>query len=167
MGAHFKALIISKSAARSVFTSTQVAISRKLFQCGYIFNRERAFLQCGSFHASWNCNSCQIYCYIWSRHLAFYLCGSFHVCQECHCLNVLFSFKTCKRLLPCICPVMYIHCTTCLKYLVHIWSMQMASLLCVCSVRFLQLFTPSHLEQVNMASLLCGSFHKCANVPFG
>ena len=80
VGAHFKALIISKSAARSVFTSTQVAISRKLFQCGYIFNRERAFLPCGSFHASWNCNSRQIYCYIWSRHLAFYLCGSFHVC---------------------------------------------------------------------------------------
>ena len=35
-GAHFKALIISKSAARSVFTSTRVAIARKLFQCDSI-----------------------------------------------------------------------------------------------------------------------------------
>jgi len=33
-GVHFKALIISKSAARSIFTSTQVAIEKELFQCG-------------------------------------------------------------------------------------------------------------------------------------
>jgi len=33
VGADFKALIISKSAARSVFTATQIAIARKLFQC--------------------------------------------------------------------------------------------------------------------------------------
>ena len=33
VGAHFKALVISKSATRSVFTSTKVAITRKLFQC--------------------------------------------------------------------------------------------------------------------------------------
>ena len=33
VGAHFKALIISKSAASSVFTYTQVVIARKLLQC--------------------------------------------------------------------------------------------------------------------------------------
>jgi len=33
VGSLFKALIISKSAAHSVFTSTQVAIARKPFQC--------------------------------------------------------------------------------------------------------------------------------------
>ena len=40
VGAHFKALIISKSTARSVFTVTRVTIAKKLLQCAKDLTRE-------------------------------------------------------------------------------------------------------------------------------
>ena len=60
-----------------------------------------------------------------------------HLEQECHWLEVFFTFETGKRLLPILLCTIVHSLHHLLEMSCHIWSRQMASLLCVfCQVFF-------------------------------